>query len=284
MLSSLSCETVVPVTASRYRSVKAGANMQKVPTINRFVRQSFIEFLILLFYGITMSHTSRETAMRIVVAVLLTLCTAYASAQSFGSFIGDVVTKWNGDGRTMTLVEPFAYLDPSGVRWDAPKGATVDGASIPQFAWSIIGGPFEGKYRASSVIHDVACVDKKRPWESVHQTFYTGMLTSGVSATKAKVMYAAVYHFGPRWPVKQEIRQITSQIDEQRSCINVGTGGPVCVTVPITPQPVEAIIKIDFPPPPQTLSRAAFDQLQREIENKEATETPVSLNQIREYR
>lgn len=222
--------------------------------------------------------------MRIVAALLLGLSTSYASAQSFGSFVGDVVAKWNGDGRTMVLVEPFAYLDPLGVRWDAPKGVTVDGASIPQFAWSLIGGPFEGKYRASSVIHDVACVEKKRPWEAVHQTFYTGMLASGVSATKAKVMYAAVYHFGPRWPVKQEIRQITSQTTEQRSCINIGIGAPVCVTAPITRQPVEAVIKIDVSPPPQTLSREAFDQLQREIESKEHTKTPVSLNQIREYR
>lgn len=222
--------------------------------------------------------------MRIIAALLLALSTSCASAQSFGSFIGDLVAKWNGDGRTMTLVEPFAYLDPSGIRWDAPKGSTVDGASIPQFAWSLIGGPFEGKYRSSSVIHDVACVEKKRPWEEVHQTFYTGMRASGVSAAKAKLMYAAVYHFGPRWPVKKEIRQITSQTTEKRSCINIGIDDPFCVTVPKTSQPVEAVIKIDIPPPPQTLSREAFDQLQREIESKEQTEAPVSLNQIREYR
>ena len=233
---------------------------------------------------LALRYASMESGMRIVAALLLALYASYASAQSFGSFIGDVVSKWNSDGRTMTLVEPFAYLDPSGVRWDAPKGATVDGASIPQFAWSIIGGPFEGKYRASSVIHDVACVEKKRPWEAVHHTFYTGMLASGVSTVKAKVMYAAVYHFGPRWPVQQEIRQITSQTKEQRSCINIGIGDPVCVTVPITSQPVEAVIKIDVPPPPQTLSREAFDQLQRELESKETSEAPLSLNQIREFR
>lgn len=222
--------------------------------------------------------------MRIVAALLVALSVSCANAQSLGSFVGDVVAKWSSDGRTMTLVEPFAYLDPSGVRWDAPKGSKVDGASIPQFAWSIIGGPFEGKYRASSVIHDVACDEKKRPWEAVHQAFYFGMLASGVSTTKAKVMYAAVYHFGPRWPVKQEIRQITSQIMEQRSCVNIGIGEPVCVTVPITSQPVEAVIRIDVPPPTQTLSRQAFDQLRREIESKEASEAPLSLDQIREFR
>jgi hypothetical protein len=222
--------------------------------------------------------------MKIVAALLLALFTSYASAQSFGSFIGDVVAKWNDDGRTMTLVEPFAYLDPAGVRWDAPKGATVDGASIPRFAWSIIGGPFEGKYRTASVIHDVACVEKKRPWETVHLAFYTAMRASGVSAIKAKIMYAAVYHFGPRWPLRERIRRTTSITEAQQDCINIGIGKPACVTFSSTSQPVEVDIWIDVPPPPQTLSREAFDQLQREIERKEATETPVSLDQIREYR
>lgn len=222
--------------------------------------------------------------MRFVAAFLLALSMSCANAQGFGSFVGDVIAKWNPDGRTMTLVEPFAYVDPSGSRWDAPKGATVDGASIPQFAWSFIGGPFEGKYRASSVIHDVACVERTRPWEVVHQAFYTGMLASGVSTTKAKVMYAAVYHFGPRWAEKREVRQITSQMSEQRTCINMGLGNPVCITVPKTTQPVEAVIKIDVPAPPQSLSRDAFDRLQLDIENRESSATPMSLAEIREYK
>lgn len=97
-------------------------------------------------------------------------------------------------------------------------------------------------------------------------------------------MYAAVYHFGPRWPVKQEVRQVTSQTTEQLTCINIGIGAPVCITVPVTSQPVEAVIKIDVPPPPQTLSREAFDRLQQDIESKEASAAPVSLGQIREYK
>lgn len=233
---------------------------------------------------LTLRYASKETQMRVAAALLLALSMSCANAQNFGLFIGDVVAKWNGDGRSMTLVEPFAYIDPSGSRWDAPKGATVDGASIPQFAWSIIGGPFEGKYRASSVIHDVACVKKNRPWEAVHQAFYTGMLASGVSTAKAKVMYAAVYHFGPRWPIKQEVRQVTSRTTEQRTCIDIGVGDPICISVPKTTQPVEAVIKIDVPPLPQTLSREAFDRLQQDIEGKESSATPLSLEQIREYK
>src|SRR5438128_1485511 len=99
---------------------------------------------------------------RFVLSAVLFLMSALAYGDNFGSYVGRVVAYWNDDGRSMTLVEPFAYIDPTGMRWDAPAGTRIDGASIPRFAWSIVGGPFEGKYRAPSVIHDVACIERKR--------------------------------------------------------------------------------------------------------------------------
>src|SRR5439155_10768396 len=74
----------------------------------------------------------------------------------WGSYDGNPVTKWNEDGRTMTLITELRYTDPQGVVWVAPIGSVVDGASIPRYLWSIMGGPFEGKYRNASVLHDVA--------------------------------------------------------------------------------------------------------------------------------
>ena len=130
--------------------------------------------------------------------------TTQTPTSEYGNFIGRVVAEWLQDGRLMKLVEPFAYLDSKGQRWDAPAGSIVDGASIPQFAWSIIGGPFEGRYRNASVIHDIACVQHQRDWQDVHNVFYMGMLASGVDRMKAKIMYSAVYHFGPRWPAVRE--------------------------------------------------------------------------------
>ncbi|MGB7623659.1 MAG: DUF1353 domain-containing protein [Terriglobia bacterium] len=133
------------------------------------------------------------------------------AAQGYGSFIGKVVTEWLDDGRKMKLLEPFAYIDPVGSKWDAPKGWIVDGASIPQIAWSVIGGPFEGPYRNASVIHDVACDQKQRPWRDVHRAFYTAMLAAGVDPIKAKIMYGAVYQFGPRWERQVRLTDIPIQ-------------------------------------------------------------------------
>ena len=75
----------------------------------------------------------------------------------------------------------------------------VDGASIPEAFWSFIGGPFEGKYRNASVVHDFYCDTRTETWEDVHMVFYNGMRAAGVDPITAKIMYSAVYNFGPRW-------------------------------------------------------------------------------------
>src|SRR6266487_89769 len=78
-----------------------------------------------------------------------------SAGSKWGSFNGEPVTKWNPDGRTMTLLTELRYTDPNGNTWIAPIGSIVDGASIPRYLWSFMGGPFEGKYRNASVLHDV---------------------------------------------------------------------------------------------------------------------------------
>jgi hypothetical protein len=138
---------------------------------------------------------------------LVVLITAIASASAaplsdvsgWGHFVGRVRTEWHDDGRTMHLLDNFAYVDNAGSTWTAPKPHKIDGASIPPVFWSFIGGPFEGKYRNASVVHDYECDVKLRPWRAVHRMFYNASRCGGVEETKAKAMYAAVYHFGPRW-------------------------------------------------------------------------------------
>jgi hypothetical protein len=133
-------------------------------------------------------------------------------AAPFGKFEGRVVTSWQDDGRNMRLEEDFAYVDPRGKRWLAPTGSIVNGASIPQAFWSAIGGPFEGPFRNASVVHDVGCDEQKESWESVHLMFHDACRCGGVSSKKAKLMYWAVYNFGPRWPSPGEPAPIQPRI------------------------------------------------------------------------
>jgi hypothetical protein len=128
------------------------------------------------------------------------LAAAPAAAQGHhGRFTGQLSVNLDDNGRTLTLTRPFGYIDPAGVAWPVPAGAVVDGASIPQAFWSIVGGPLEGRYRKASVIHDFYCDVRVRPWRQVHLTFFQAMLASGVELPQAKLMYLAVYAGGPRW-------------------------------------------------------------------------------------
>jgi hypothetical protein len=45
----------------------------------------------------------------------------------------------------MKLTEPFGFVDPLRKEWFVPAATLVDGASIQQALWSLIGGPYEDK-------------------------------------------------------------------------------------------------------------------------------------------
>lgn len=145
---------------------------------------------------------------RLICVTLLALAvyplTAHC-AEYFGKYVGSVQTEWDDDGEKMKLISDYSYEDPNGMQWLAKKGQKIDGASIPRYLWSIVGSPYTGPYRNASVLHDIACIEKNRTWEVVHLAFYYAMRASGVNENRAKLMYAAVYHFGPRWPLKERV-------------------------------------------------------------------------------
>ena len=145
----------------------------------------------------------------LIIAALSTSCASrprklgkgenYKPGGTWGYYSGPIDTRWNADGRTMTVLNELRYTDPQGVVWVAPAGAQIDGASIPRALWSFMGGPFEGKYRNASVLHDIGYDQKNRPPQEVDRMFYNAMRCSGVSALEAKTMYYSLLRFGRHW-------------------------------------------------------------------------------------
>lgn len=135
----------------------------------------------------------------------------------WGYYSGYPETRWHSDGRSMTLLNELRYMDPNGVEWVAPAGSRVDGASIPRTLWTFMGGPFEGKYRNASVLHDVAYEQKKRPWQECDRMFYNAMRCSGVGAVEAKTMYYSLVRFGNHWkfPIKRAKRPKAKELARQ---------------------------------------------------------------------
>lgn len=145
-------------------------------------------------------------------------------ANSYGRFVGELDPIWLDDGRSMKLKSDFAFIDPFMKAWVSPAGSVVDGASIPKSLWSIVGGPYEGQYRVASVVHDVACQDKKEPSEDVHRMFYYACRCAGVEENTAKAMYLAVLKGGPQWKLVREIRMIDGQPLVVGKAIDVSVG------------------------------------------------------------
>jgi len=132
-------------------------------------------------------------------------------------YVGKLVWTPLPDGRLMELVQDFGFIDSLGLEWPVPAKTQVDGASIPQALWSLVGSPFTGKYRDASVIHDYYCDVRIREWPTVHRVFYDAMIVSGVTIPRAKLMYAAVYFAGPRWTSQAVHNNQLKRIDTQDS-------------------------------------------------------------------
>jgi hypothetical protein len=106
------------------------------------------------------------------------------------------------DGRTAELIADFTYIDGKKQSWRVPKGWRVDGASIPQALWTVVGGPFEGKYRYASIVHDYYCDQPQGvAWEDVHKMYYEACVAGGYDDQMAGWMFALVYRGGPKWPL-----------------------------------------------------------------------------------
>jgi hypothetical protein len=123
-----------------------------------------------------------------------------------GKFNGDLEVRFfsgtSGDGHRVELIlllKPFGYTDSNGVDWNVPAGFISDGASIPEWLWAMLGGPFSGPYRDAAVIHDYYCNQKTRMWEDVHKVFLEAALNRGTAEDLAKTLYAGVLLGGPRW-------------------------------------------------------------------------------------
>lgn len=147
-------------------------------------------------------------------------------------FTGRLVAELLDDGRQIRLLEKYTYIDPGGEVWEVPAGTVVDGASIPQLFWGLIGGPLEGKYRNASVVHDHYCDLRNREWKKVHRMFFDAMLESGVDRPLAKTMYYAVYFFGPRWETVETSVVSLACPEGSASCEPVVSTGLATVDLP----------------------------------------------------
>lgn len=115
----------------------------------------------------------------------------------------------HGNGFMELKDEDLTFVDSHGVKWVAPQGVLTDGASVPRFALPVTDGRFSQEFLNAAIVHDAYCQKEnkeispdqyqKKPWREVHKMFYEACIAGGTSLSKAKIMFAAVWWFGPRW-------------------------------------------------------------------------------------
>lgn len=95
----------------------------------------------------------------------------------------------------VTLLKPLELImgDHSII---IPDGESFDGASIPRFAWSLVGSPLSDENLRPGIVHDwlyrYAIYQRKK----CDDIFYELLRMEGKSFFGAKVMYLAVRCFG----------------------------------------------------------------------------------------
>lgn len=161
--------------------------------------------------------------MFLVAATFILISPSSFAQEYFGEFLDKLSGEFIVDAKprpSFKVGTDFRFKDPNSLLWSTPAGTEVDGASIPVFFWSSIGGPFDGPYINASVIHDYYCRTQERTMHDTHRNFYYGMRASQVPEWKAKLMYWAVSTFGPSW--KLEKRQICSSAHDMSITCSAG--------------------------------------------------------------
>jgi len=120
----------------------------------------------------------------------------------FSSEMGGIV----GTERIIKTLAPLVAQTDIG-EVVVPKGFESDGASIPRFAWSIVGHPFSG-YLPAAVVHDYLYRQGSEPdcsRREADKVLADLMRCLGYSWVKSKTFYLSVRAGGWRSWKKREI-------------------------------------------------------------------------------
>ena len=120
------------------------------------------------------------------------------------------------------VAQDLTFVDADGIQWTAPVGTWTDGATDPRLALAITDGRYEKMFLKAAVVHDAYCQKENKdrrppyqssPWKEVHDMFHQACIAGGTPWLRARVMFASVRYFGPRWDdPESEAQQVPTDL------------------------------------------------------------------------
>lgn len=108
-------------------------------------------------------------------------------------FKTELKTDWIKNTDTIILERDLVYYDNRSKQvFVIPVGFISDGASIPQFLWSVMGHPFQADVRKAAVLHDFLYRHQVVRRKVADQMFYDALCEEGLNENKAQMFYAGV--------------------------------------------------------------------------------------------
>jgi hypothetical protein len=77
----------------------------------------------------------------------------------------------------------------------------VKGTGLPPLFRDLIGQPFDGAFRKSSIVYDYVTHKMTEPWDDAQHMFLDASVAEGVTQAEAKAMYMLLRAQGSRWEV-----------------------------------------------------------------------------------
>ena len=143
-----------------------------------------------------------RSALAVVAMVAMSVSSAASACGKFEGrlILEDVATNYPDHGAfdpghtEFQLLSEYTFIGCDGTRYTIPTHrevggekvpTIVNGASIPKAIWSVVGGPWSGKYRNAAVIHDFMTEINFEDSDTTNRIFYDAMISNDVPEWKA---------------------------------------------------------------------------------------------------
>lgn len=139
-------------------------------------------------------------------------------------FVGELNTRmtydcsddWFPAHIELEFLSDFAFVDSTGLRWEAKLGDVIEFVNLLQVIWrkakrdckamlDHLNVDFDKHSVRTAIIYDVACQKRLHTSIAANRMVYESMLTEGASPSDAVLYFNAVNLHGPLWPDEKHL-------------------------------------------------------------------------------